>query len=71
MRTSATGSTMIDPRSARNANASEPNTTSRSVPTSIAMRGNAYMSGTSMLAPNAHAMPTSPALPPIATTWIE
>ncbi len=62
---------MSDARSARSAKASVPITTSRSVPTRRPIRGNAYMIGTSMLAPNAQAMPTSPVLPPRATIWIE
>ena len=39
--------------------------------TEPAIRGKAYMNGTSMLAPNAQATPTSAGLPPSATTWIE
>ena len=53
------------------ANASAPATTSRSVPKRAPMRGKAYMNGTSMSAPTAHAIPTSPGLPPRATIWIE
>ena len=53
------------------ANASVPRTTSRSVPNRLAMRGKAYIIGTSMAAPTAQAIPTSPGLPPRATIWIE
>ncbi len=55
----------------RAANASAPKTSQSLGPNRAAIRGKAYMSGTSMHAPNAQAMPTSPALPPSATIWIE
>ena len=55
----------------RRAKTIEPATTIRSVPKRPAIRGKAYMYGTSMAAPNAQAIPTRPGLPPSATTWIE
>ncbi len=55
----------------RSTNEIVPSTSRRSVPNRALSRGKAYINGTSMAAPTAHAIPTSAVSPPSATTWTE